>query len=294
MSIEAIVKEFSAVAANPKGQLKAYKDAGKKCIGVMPYYAPEELVYAAGMMPFGMWGSNSKTIQRAKEYCATFYCTIAQLDLEMLLDGTMDLLDGVITPTICDTLRPMSQNIRVAMSEKLPCIFLAHPQNRFADFGKQFCMDQYDHVKGELEKIAGHEIKSEDIAAAIKVYNKSRAARREFVKLASDHCDVIDPMMALVKQFTNTDYDVLLYDPQSSKNRRGEFVANLVKESGAQGLVLFMQQFCDPEEMEFPYLKKALDAAGIPFIKLGVDQQMRDFGQAATAIQAFADVLSVQ
>ena len=362
MSIEAIVNEFSAVAANPKGQLKAYKDAGKKCIGVMPYYAPEELVYAAGMMPFGMWGSNDKTEQRSKEYCATFYCTIAQLDLEMLLDGTMDLLDGVITPTICDTLRPMSQNIRVAMSEKLPCIFLAHPQNRFADWGKQFCLDQYNNVKAGLEKIAGHEIKSEDIAAAIKVYNKSRAARREFVKLASDHCDVIDPimrsavlkaawfmdkaeyteklealnaeiaalpeakwngvkvvtsgiicdnptllkifkdnnvaiaaddvahesrafrtdaseegdpMMALVEQFTNTDYDVLLYDPQSSKNRRGEFVANMVKESGAQGLVLFMQQFCDPEEMEFPYLKKALDAAGIPFIKLGIDQQMR-------------------
>ena len=82
MSIEAIVNEFSAVAANPKGQLKAYKDAGKKCIGVMPYYAPEELVYAAGMMPFGMWGSNNKTEQRSKEYCATFYCTIAQLDLE--------------------------------------------------------------------------------------------------------------------------------------------------------------------------------------------------------------------
>ena len=94
--------------------------------------------------------------------------------------------------------------------------------------------------------------------------------------------------------------------------------------------VLFMQQFCDPEEMEYPYLKKALDAAGIPHIKLGVDQQMRvihsfffpftlfssgpradpkgqnaalrspqlgvdqqmrDFGQASTAIQAFADVL---
>ena len=352
MSIEAIVKEFSAVAANPKGQLKAYKDAGKKCIGVMPYYAPEELVYAAGMMPFGMWGSNSKTIQRAKEYCATFYCTIAQLDLEMLLDGTMDLLDGVITPTICDTLRPMSQNIRVAMSEKLPCIFLAHPQNRFADFGKQFCMDQYDHVKGELEKIAGHEIKSEDIAKAINPIMRSAvlkaawfmdkaeyteklnalnaelkalpAAKWNGVKVVTsgiicdnpvllkvfkdnnvaiaaddvahesrafrtDASEEGDPMMALVEQFTNTDYDVLLYDPQSSKNRRGEFVANLVKESGAQGLVLFMQQFCDPEEMEFPYLKKALDAAGIPFIKLGVDQQMRDFGQAATAIQAFAD-----
>ena len=38
---------------------------------------------------------------------------------------------------------------------------------------------------------------------------------------------------------------------------------------------------------------KALDDAGIPHIKLGIDQQMRDFGQARTAIQAFADVLEL-
>ncbi len=381
MSIESLVQEFTAVAASPKGQLKKYKEAGWKCIGVLPYYAPEELVHAAGMVPLGMWGSNKKTISKAKEYCATFYCTIAQLDLEMLLDGTCDLLDGVITPAICDTLRPMTQNIRVAMEGKLPTIFLAHPQFRRPAFGLEFCRAQYTHVKTELEKIRGSEITDEEIRNSIKVYNKSRAARREFVKLASDHCDVIDPiqrsavlksawfmrkeehtekllalneelkklpvckwkgvkivtsgivvdspallkvlkdnkvaiaaddvahesrpirvdadetgdpMMALCKQFADQDFDVLLYDEASEQNRRGEFVAKLVEESGAQGLVLFMQQFCDPEEMEYPYLKKALDAHKIPFIKLGVDQQMRDFGQAATAIQAFVDVLAMQ
>ena len=93
-----------------------------------------------------------------------------------------------------------------------------------------------------------------------------------------------DPMMALAQQFADQDYDVLLYDEHSNQNRRGDFVVQMVKDSGAQGLVLFMQQFCDPEEMEYPYLKKALDDAGIPHIKLGVDQQMRDFGQASTAI----------
>ena len=107
----------------------------------------------------------------------------------------------------------------------------------------------------------------------------------------TDVPEMDDPMMALAQQFANIDYDVLLYDPQSAQNRRGEFVASLAKNSGAQGLVLFMQQFCDPEEMEYPYLKKALDAAHIPHIKLGVDQQMRDFGQAATALEAFADML---
>ena len=379
MSIEVLLNEFKEVAYNPAKQLDAFKAEGKKVIGVLPYYAPEELVYAAGMVPMGIWGSNNKSIVRAKEYCATFYCTIAQLALEMLLDGTMDQLDGLITPTICDTLRPMSQNFRVSIGEKIPTIFLAHPQNRFAPWGVQFCVDQYTNVKKMLEKIAGKEITNEDIKAAIKVYNASRAARREFVKLASDHCDVVTPTLrsavlkasffmlkdeyteklvalnnelkalpvcdwkgvkvvtsgiivdnptllkifednniaiaaddvahesrsfrvdapedeedglkALAMQFKAMDYDILLYDPASAENRRGEFVANMVKESGAQGLVLFMQQFCDPEEMEYPCLKKALDEAGIPHIKLGVDQQMRDFGQASTAIQAFADVL---
>ncbi len=381
MSLENLLKEFRAAAASPKQLLGKYKSAGKKVIGVLPYYAPEELVYAAGMIPMGIWGSNTKTISRAKEYCATFYCTIAQLALEMLLDGTMDQLDGIITPTICDTLRPMSQNYRVSMGKKMPVIFLAHPQNRFDTNGLQFCVDQYTNVRKELEKIAGKEITDEAIRNAIRVYNESRAARRAFVKLAAEHPDVVtptlrsavlksawfmpkdehtallnqlnaeleklpacdwkgtkivtsgivcdnphllaaleengiaiaaddvahesrafrvdaseegDPMMALAKQFADLDYDVLLYDPESSKNRRGEFVANMVKESGAQGLVLFMQQFCDPEEMEYPYLKKALDAAGIPHIKLGIDQQMRDFEQARTALQAFADVLQMQ
>ncbi len=376
--IETLLKEFAEVSEHPRRQIQAFKAEGKKVIGVLPYYAPEELVYAAGMVPMGIWGSNKKTISHAKEYCATFYCTIAQLALEMLLDGTLDDLDGLITPTICDTLRPMSQNFRVAMEGKLPCIFLAHPQQRKPTFGLQFTMDQYQHVKGELEKISGNTITDEALREAIKVYNRSRAARREFVKLAGQHPDVVsavnrsavlraawfmikddhtaklealnaelkalpacdwkgkkvvtsgiicdnpkllqifddnkiaivaddvahesrpirvdaaetgDPMMALAQQFADQDYDILLYDEHSSENRRADFVVKQIKDAGAQGLVLFMQQFCDPEEMEYPYFKKALDAAGIPHIKLGVDQQMRDFGQASTAIQAFADVL---
>ncbi|MBO4873509.1 MAG: 2-hydroxyacyl-CoA dehydratase [Lachnospiraceae bacterium] len=380
--LEARFQEFKAAAYAPKKLLNEYKAAGKKVIGVLPYYAPEELVYAAGMVPMGIWGSNTKTIAKAKEYCATFYCTIAQLALEMLLDGTMDQLDGVITPTICDTLRPMSQNYRVAMTKlhKMPTIFLAHPQYRRPDFGMTFTIAQYTNVRNELDKIAGHKMTDEDIRAAIKVYNKFRQARREFVKLAGEHPEAVsavnrsavlkagyfmekpeytaklnelneelkalpaskwngvkivtsgiicdnpvllkilddnniaiatddvahesrtirvdaaedgDPMFALAKQFADEDYDVLLYDEASNQNRRGDFVVRLVKESGAKGLVLFMQQFCDPEEMEYPYLKKALDNAGIPHVKLGIDQQMRDFGQAATALQAFADVLSL-
>ena len=378
MAIADLLKEFEQAAASPQKQLEHYKEQGKKCIGVLPYYAPEELVHAAGMVPFGIWGSNTKTISLAKEYCATFYCTIAQLALEMLLDGTLSGLDGVITTTLCDTLRPMSQNIRIAMEGKMTTIFLAHPQNRFDENGLQFTKHQYELVKERLEEIADHKITNEDIQISIGLYNEFRAAARRFVHLAGLHADLIsasnrssvlkaawftekekytkklnelnalleqepenlwkgtkiavsgiifdnpellkifeenniaivwddvahesrsfktdvpadaDPMMALAKQFANVDHDVLLYDVHADKNRRAEYIAEMCKENHADGLILFMQQFCDPEEMEYPYLKKELDAQNIPHIKLGIDQQMRDFGQARTAIQAFTEQL---
>ena len=50
MSINALFDEFKVKAATPKQQLAEYKAQGKKVIGVLPYYAPEELVYAAGML----------------------------------------------------------------------------------------------------------------------------------------------------------------------------------------------------------------------------------------------------
>lgn len=381
MSMQQQFEAFAKVANHPDEQLKAYKAQGKKAIGVMPYYAPEELVFAAGMVPMGMWGTNKKNIKEAKEYCASFYCSLAQLDLEMLLDGTLDDLDGVIMTTLCDTLRPMSQNIRVSMAKlgKMPTIFLAHPQNRRPEYGIQYTISQYLNVKEQLEEIAGGKITDEALKNAIKVYNQSRAERRRFVKLAGEHPEAVsavnrsavlkasyfmlkdeytealkalndelealpksdwkgvrivtsgiicdnpdllqilddnqiaiamddvahesrsfrtdapeegDPMRALAQQFADLDYSVLLYDEASAENRRAEHVADLVREYHAQGVVVFMQNFCDPEEMEYPSLRQELDKQNIRHIRLGIDHQMRDFGQAKTALQAFADVIA--
>lgn len=379
MKIEAMLQEFANISGNPKGQMQKYKEAGKKVIGVMPYYVPEEIVYAAGMVPMGMWGSNNKTISRAKEYCASFYCSLVQLDIEMLLDGTLEHLDGVITPTMCDTLRPMSQNIKVAIGDKIPAIFLAHPQNRFGEPGIEFTIHQYTNIKNALEKISGEAITDEAINEAIKVYNASREARREFVKLAGMHpeaisavnrsavlkasyfmlkdeyteklaalnaelkqlpesdwkgvkvvtsgiiCDNPDllkifdenkiaivaddvahesrsfridvpesdnPMRALAEQFANQGCDSILFDRDPVFHERSKHLIKLVNKNGAQGMIMFITQFCDPEETDYPYIKRDFEIAGIPLIKLGLDMQMRDFGQVATSLQAFADMIA--
>ena len=64
MSIELMMKEFQDIAYSPNQQLSNFKAQGKKVIGVLPYYAPEELVYAPA---FGFVYNNMEEMVRA--YC---------------------------------------------------------------------------------------------------------------------------------------------------------------------------------------------------------------------------------
>lgn len=96
-----------------------------------------------------------------------------------------------------------------------------------------------------------------------------------------------DPLRALAVQFANQDNDTILYDPTIFT--RPLYVAEQAKNVGADGVIIGMMQFCDPEEIEYPSLRKALEEAGIPHVKFGYDQQIVDFGQARTSLQAFSE-----
>lgn len=50
-------------------------------------------------------------------------------------------------------------------------------------------------------------------------------------------------------------------------------------------------KFCDPEEFDYPFVKQACDAAGVPLLNLEVDQLTETAGQVRTRIQAFSEML---
>lgn len=100
-----------------------------------------------------------------------------------------------------------------------------------------------------------------------------------------------DPMLALADQFARMDEDPILYDPDIFK--RPKYVVDLAKENNADGCLLFMMNFNDTEEMEYPSLKQAFDAAKIPLIKMGYDQQMVDFGQVKTQLETFNEIVQL-
>ena len=188
--VKELLEQFKYFANNPRKQLDKYLAEGKKAVGVFPYYAPEEIIYAAGIVPFGVWGGQGP-IEKAKEYFPTFYYSLALRCLEMALDGTLDGLSANMLTTLDDTLRPLSQNYKVSAGRKIPMIFLNHGQHRKEEFGKKYNATIFAKAKQELEQICDVKITDEALKEAFKVYNENRALKREFIKLAATHPQTI-------------------------------------------------------------------------------------------------------
>lgn len=188
--VETILNQLKDVAANPKKAMDDYKaETGKGAIGILPLYAPEELVHATGYLPMGIWGGN-KPISKARTYLPAFACSIMQQVMELQCEGAYDDLAAVLISVPCDTLKCLSQKWKGTS----PVIVFTHPQNRGLEAANQFLVKEYQIVKDKLEKVVGAPITNAAIEASISVYNENRAVMREFVEVAAAYPQVIDPV----------------------------------------------------------------------------------------------------
>ena len=97
-----------------------------------------------------------------------------------------------------------------------------------------------------------------------------------------------DPFEALADAWCALDGDSLLYDPEKLHVKK---VVDLAKGADAQGVILLLAKFCDPEEFDAPLVKAACREAGIPFLQIEVDQSTETYEQARTQLETFAEML---
>lgn len=374
--IKTLIAELTQVAENPaKAVAELKKETGKKLIGMFPYHLPEEIVYAAGMLPVGMWGGQTE-IKLADKYLQSFCCSLIKANFEMGMDGTYKkFLDGVIMAAYCDTLKCVCEDWKVAVTE-LPLIAMYYPQNRKIAAAVPYMENEFKLVQAQLEKIAGKSVTEADLEAAWEVYEAYRAESRKFVKLVGKmpktlnattrHLIIkaawfmdkkvyteklaalnaaieaapaeefkgakvivegilVEPV-ALLDAFVENDvcivgddvahqsrmfrvegrkegsvYEKMAYrivdayaDPLllDEKKEHGAELIKMVKEYGADGVVVCAMKFCDPEEYDYPIFKAELEAAGIPVLYMEIEQKMESVGQYKTRIQAFAETLA--
>ena len=121
----------------------------------------------------------------------------------------------------------------------------------------------------------GFQIVADDVAAESRQYRVDTPEGRP-------------PLEALCEKFSQMDHCSVLYDPE--KKRPG-YLVETAKVRGAKGIVLVLTKFCDPEEFDYPMIKRACEQAGLPLAMVEIDRQMENYEQAGTLLEAFRDLL---
>lgn len=176
--ITEIYAELESRIAHVSDTVAAQKKAGRKVVGVLPVYAPEELVHAAGMFPVGCWGGPA-AISKAERYFPSFACSIMQAVMEYACDGTYAALDGFLVSTPCDTLKCVSQNLISACPDQAVIPF-TYPQNNKPEYAVRYTLAELEKVKAKLEALSGRPITPAALGESIALYNSHRAAMTDF------------------------------------------------------------------------------------------------------------------
>jgi benzoyl-CoA reductase/2-hydroxyglutaryl-CoA dehydratase subunit BcrC/BadD/HgdB len=93
---------------------------------------------------------------------------------------------------------------------------------------------------------------------------------------------------SLADKFSNMDNCSVLYD---AKKKRVDMIVEDAIKYGAEGVIVVLTKFCDPEEFDYPLIKRACEAASLPIILIEVDRQMGNFEQARTMVETFKAML---
>jgi len=190
-SANAIIESLCEKAAHPaRTVMESCKETGKAAVGCFPIYTPEELVYAAGFLPVGMWGGNTE-IKLADRYLQGFCCSIMRTNIEFGMRGVYGKLKAVLLPTLCDTLKCVCENWKVAVP-KVPLIPVVYPQNRTLPSGEVYLREELERIRTELSRISGEEMTQSHIEAAFALYENYRRAMRAFCEAASTHPKTIN------------------------------------------------------------------------------------------------------
>jgi bzd-type benzoyl-CoA reductase N subunit len=162
--------------------LEKWTARGKKAVGFLCSHVPEEILYAADVLPYRLRAPGCTDTASADVYMGHVNCTFVRSCLEFVFSGRFDFLDGLIFTNSCDHTRRLYDILR----EKQPFTlmhFLSVPHKVGGEEIARWHRDEFAVLKEGIENTFGAKVTDDKLRGAIRVYNESRALLRELYDL---------------------------------------------------------------------------------------------------------------
>ncbi|UCC73635.1 MAG: 2-hydroxyacyl-CoA dehydratase [Gemmatimonadota bacterium] len=161
---------------------RRWRDAGGQVVGHFQVYFPEEIVHAAGVLPFKVRGAAVEPVQADSRF-GSYLCSILKTSLELVLSGRIEL-DMFVTHPICDAARNLAGVW--GRNYSYPCQILYLPQNANSGHAAEYLRGEYARLKRGVEEVAGREVSDDDLRASLAVFNENRALLRDLYAIKRD------------------------------------------------------------------------------------------------------------
>ncbi len=173
---------ISSTVFNPA--IKSWKEAGNKVAGYVCTYVPEEIIYAAGILPYRLRPAGCTETTEADVYLHHINCSYVRSCLEYGLGGNFEFLDGLVFDNGCDHSRRLYDLWRETVHYDRPfMLYFLQVPHKVTDESIAFFRDDIAKFKDDIEKHFGVEITESKLRNAIAVYNETRSLLKRIYDL---------------------------------------------------------------------------------------------------------------
>jgi len=175
--------DFYEAVSDTGKYIRNLKNSGKKILGYVCSYTPEEIILAAGIHPVRLFGTEGN-ITLADAHLQSYTCSLARGVLEGALSGELDYLDGMVFPHTCDTIQRLSDIWRLNTNFSFFADVVL-PVKLDTESAREYMKDVLHKFRNDLEKGMGVTITDWALEESIEKYNRIRGYLKTIYELRS-------------------------------------------------------------------------------------------------------------
>jgi len=157
---------------------------GGKVVGYFCTYVPEEILYAAGILPVRILGSHEPQ-DVTEPHIFGMYCPFCRDCLAQGLKGKYDYLDGVMIAQSCLHIRQAYTSWKIHIPVDFT-YYLPVPNNVQSQRSLPYLKGELEVFKKAVEEWTGKTITDDDLNQGIEIMNTSRALTRKLYDLRKE------------------------------------------------------------------------------------------------------------
>jgi benzoyl-CoA reductase subunit C len=195
---DAIIERFRQITENTPEYARSLKGKGRLLAGYMCTHVPEEILYAAGIVPLRILSSHESQAM-TRGYIHETYCSFSHDCAYQGLQHNYDYLDLIVTSSSCIHMgEAFNVWVRFAGFQEKSYL-MQYPHIIHTKPAGGFMVESFKQFKEFVERLAKKPVTDDDIERAIKVYNHNRRLlKRLWEFLRRDKPAITGPEVATV------------------------------------------------------------------------------------------------